>query len=333
MKYRRLGRTEFMVSEIGFGGIPLQKVDPETARQLLARAQELGMNFLDTARGYGTSEERFGYALQGRREHWIVASKSPARTREGLLADIEKSRAALGVDVIDLYQLHMVHRWPEYEQVMAPDGALEGLKEARDAGRVKKIGITSHKVEILVEAVKTGEFDTVQIPYNYIEREPEKELLALAKAYDVGVIGMKPLAGGAITHPAASLRFILQSDVVPIPGMGSLAEVEENAFAGDKLFSEEDRLDLEKDAETLGNTFCRRCEYCMPCPQGITIPYIFLFDRYLTRYNLPEWAKERYAATPVKVDACIQCGACEKKCPYDLPIRKMLQEAKARLEA
>ena len=78
---------------------------------------------------------------------------------------------------------------------------------------------------------------------------------------------------------------------------------------------------------TLGSNFCRRCNYCAPCTVGIAIPSVFLFEGYLSRYGLEDWARARYATLPVKASACIECGACEPRCPYQLPIREMMRKS------
>ncbi len=158
--------------------------------------------------------------------------------------------------------------------------------------------------------------------------------MRVARETGTGVIVMKPLAGGAFKNPALSLRYILTHPVsVVIPGMDTVKQVEENAAVGDSPLelSPEERRMLEEEVARLGNTFCRRCEYCQPCPQGIDIPMVFLLDGYYQRYGLKEWARQRYEGLKVKADACQECGECEERCPYDLPIRRMLKDAAGRL--
>lgn len=330
MEKRILGKTGFEVSMIGFGGIPIQKVDYETASVLIQKAHEEGINFIDTARGYKESEKLIGYGLEKcGRDKWIVATKSPKRDYAGILEDIRVSLENLRTDYIDLYQLHNVRTPEEYETVMGENGALKGLKEAKEKGLIREFGITSHNIDILEKVLDSGEFSTIQCPYNPVERKAEG-LFKRAKDLNVGVIVMKPVAGGAIRNVNLSIRYIVGNPnvTVAIPGMNTIEQVLENSRIGNdfKPLTVEERTTILKEAEELGSEFCRRCGYCAPCPQGIDIPTQFLLEGYYTRYNLPEWAKERYAALDKKADNCVECGQCEKKCPYNLPIRKMLKK-------
>ncbi|MGB9847437.1 MAG: aldo/keto reductase, partial [Desulfotomaculales bacterium] len=207
MEMRQLGRTGLKVSLIGFGGIPIQRVNNEAAAVVLQAALAAGINFFDTARGYTDSEEKFGLVLGKGGLHPVIATKSMARTREEMAADIERSLKNLQVDYIDLYQLHNVRSREDLRQVLAPDGALAALREAQAAGKVRHVGITGHVVDVLAEAVQTGEFETVQFPFNAVEREGAARLLPLAEKLDMGVIVMKPLAGGALRPVRLALRF------------------------------------------------------------------------------------------------------------------------------
>lgn len=334
MRYRTLGRTGLKVSEIGFGGIPIQRISGQEAAVVINRAIDLGINFFDTARGYTDSEEKLGAVLRERRDEVIIATKSMARTKEEMAADIQKSLETMGVDYIDLYQMHNVKNRELLEKVLGEDGALAALKEAKEKGLIRHIGVTGHLKSYLIEMMKTCEVETVQFPFNPVESDGVRELLETAKKTDTGVIVMKPLAGGAFKNPVLSLRYILEHPVsVVIPGMDSVEQVEENAAVGNNplQLSPEERKILEEEVARLGSTFCRRCEYCQPCPQGIDIPMVFLLDGYHQRYDLKEWARQRYEGMKVKPDACQECGECEEKCPYSLPIRRMLKEAAARL--
>jgi len=335
MRYRQLGKTGLWVSAIGFGGIPIQRVDNKEAVQLVNRALNLGINFFDTARGYTDSEAKLGLVLRERQQEAIIATKSMARTREEMARDIEKSLQTLGAEYIDLYQVHNVQHPSVLEQVLNPGGAIDALLDAKKSGVIKHIGITSHIKDLFKEALKTGVFETIQLPFNPLESDGIPEILDLAAAHGAGVIIMKPLAGGAIKHAALALQYILEYPVsTVIPGMDSLQQLEENAIVGSRSenLTEEERDALNREIKELGTTFCRRCGYCQPCPQGIDIPLVFLLDGYYTRYGLTAWAKERYRAMKVQPEACTECGECEDKCPYNLPINQMLIEARTRLQ-
>lgn len=329
MHKRILGSTGFEISSIGFGGIPIQRLNEEQALELIQEARNQGINFIDTATGYGRSEELIGYGIEKTgRDKWIIATKCPARDYETMKKAIDESLNKLRTDVIDLYQLHHVSLEEQYTQVMAENGALKALKEAKEAGKIKEIGITSHTVEILERAIETREFSTIQFPYNPVERQGEK-LFERAKELNIGVIIMKPIAGGAITKPELSLRFIMENSNVSviIPGMDKVEHIIENSKVGisPKALSSEEREILEKEVSELGQEFCRRCGYCGPCPQGINIPTQMIIEGYYLRYDLEEWAKERYEGLERKAVHCVECGICEPKCPYKLPIRKIMK--------
>ena len=334
MEYRVLGKTGLKVSVIGFGGIPIQRVPEEEATSIINRALDLGINFIDTARGYTDSEAKLGAALKNRRNEVLIATKSMARTAEGITADIEKSLQTIGVEYIDLYQLHNIKDKAALEQVLSANGALEALIRAKNEGIIKHIGITGHIPSILLEAIKTEEIETVQFPFNAVEAEEAATLLDLAEKTNTGVIVMKPLAGGAFKNAELALRFILEYPVsTVIPGMDKVEQVDQNVMVVSDYspLSVEERKILADEVEKLGAAFCRRCEYCQPCQQGIDIPIVFLLDTYYTRYELQGWAKERYRGLKNLADTCIQCGECEERCPYNLPIREMLSRAAGRL--
>lgn len=329
MEKRILGKTNLEVSVVGFGGIPAQRLDKEQVLELLTEAYNQGMNFIDTARGYMASEELLGYALEKLgRDKFYLATKSMSKTYEGIKEEFNTSLSLLRTDYIDLYQFHNIKTFEEYDQIMGDNGAYEAVKELQEAGKIKEIGITSHSKDVLDMAIETDFFNTIQYPYNAVEIQGE-ELFKKAKAKNIGVIIMKPLAGGAISKGELAIRFILANPniTVVIPGMDSTTQIIQNARAGidRREMTEEEKEILAKEASTLGPEFCRRCGYCLPCPQSIDIPTNFLMEGYYTRYNLQDWAQGRYESMSPKADNCIECGICETKCPYDLPIMKMLK--------
>lgn len=328
MEYVRLGKTELTVSKVGFGGIPIQRINAEKSVELIDALIEQGINYIDTARGYTVSEELIGNAIVGKRDKFIIATKSMARSAEAMAKDIEISLTNLKVDYIDLYQVHN----PSMEQldtVIAPGGALESLIQAKKEGKIHHIGLTAHSLEVFKRALELDWVETIMFPYNIVENQCEN-LLDKCSEKDIGFIAMKPMAGGAIENAEVALRYIANNPkvTIAIPGMYSPSEVKMNATAGqDNSPLTEDELSvIQKIRDELSGNFCRRCNYCAPCSVGISIPNVFLFAGYLERYGLEDWAKGRYATLPVKASACIECGECEKRCPYNLPIRQMLKK-------
>ena len=335
MEYRELGKTGLKVSRLGFGGLPLQRVDEEETKKIVKSLLENGVNFIDTARGYTVSEGLLGEALEGVRDRFVLATKSMARTKEEMARDIGISLGNLRTDYIDLYQVHNPNM-EQLETVIAPGGALEALFEAREAGKIGHIGITAHSPEVFKKALELPWVETIMFPYNGVENQGE-EFIRACQEKKIGFIAMKPMAGGNIESGSLAVRFILDNPAVTvaIPGMAAVSEVEENAAAaGDHSpLTDEEKAQIQKIRQELGSQFCRRCNYCAPCTVGISIPNVFLFAGYLRRYDLAGWARSRYDSQAVKADACVECGECESRCPYQLPIREMLKKAHEELMA
>lgn len=331
MEYRVLGKTNLKISRLGFGGIPIQRIDAEGTKKVIRYLHEQGVNYIDTARGYTVSEEYLGYALEGIRQDFILATKSMARTKETMAKDIETSLKNLRTDYIDLYQIHNPSL-ADIEQVQAPGGALEALLEAKAVGKIGHIGITLHPVDLFEVALNLDWVETIMFPYNIVETQAE-EMIAKCKEKNIGFIAMKPLAGGAIDDATLALRFIAQNNAVSvvIPGMATIAEAEQNltAISIPEDLSEREEAKIAAIRGELGTQFCRRCNYCAPCTAGISIYSMFLMQGYHDRYDLKEWAKERYNAMAKTASDCVDCGICETRCPYNLPIRKMLKKVEA----
>ena len=328
MEYRILGRTGLKVSRMGFGGIPIQRIDAKGTRALMLRLRDEGINYIDTARGYTVSESYLGEALEGIRGDFILATKSMSRTKEAMAKDIDISLGNLRTDYIDLYQVHNPSV-AQLEQVVAPGGALEALQEAKAAGKIGHIGLTAHSLEVFTMGLEMPWVETIMFPYNIVESQGI-DLIAKCAEKGIGFIDMKPLAGGAIEDATLALRYVCANDnvTITIPGMAELAELDQNlaAFNDTTPLTDADFARMDAIRKELGTHFCRRCNYCAPCTVGISIPSCFLFHGYLQRYGLADWAKGRYAAMSVKASACIGCGACEGRCPYSLPIRDMLKK-------
>lgn len=327
MEYRTLGKTGLKVSQLGFGGIPIQRIDAARTKALMHRLMELGINYIDTARGYTVSEEYLGYALEGIRDSFILATKSMARDRAGMERDIAISLQNLRTDYIDLYQIH--NPTPDdLDHVCAPGGALEALREAKAAGKIRHLGVTAHTNAVFEKALSLPWVETIMFPYNLVETQGET-LMRRCTEQNVGFIVMKPLAGGAIEDATLALRFIMQNrDVsVVIPGMAEEQELVQNVAAccDSTPLTAAELQKIDAIRAELGTSFCRRCNYCAPCTAGISIYSMFLMEGYLTRYGLEDWARARYAAMEKTASDCVGCGVCESRCPYHLPIRDMLK--------
>jgi predicted aldo/keto reductase-like oxidoreductase len=353
---RRLGRTGLEVSQIGFGGTWIAQLTTDEALNVVKAAFENGITYYDTARWDGDSEAKIGYALKDVRDKCILATKTGSRTKRESLNDLKESLRLLQTDRVDIIQLHGIDDEVMLQKAISEDGALQTCKQARHEGLVDYIGITSHKPRVLQKAIETGEFDTVLVPINVVTRQALEDLLPSAKAHDVGVVAMKPfsaktsklvtcfynpslsllsdepelkaLLGNDIDSMASSaLRYTLAQEIsVVIPGVKSVHEVQVAAEAGNhyaELTSEEqNRFQVQLD----GKLYCRDCGMCLPCPVGIDISAVLRFHSFAEIYDLKQWAKKLYNGLDINASKCTCCGICEPKCPYYLPIIKLLKE-------
>jgi len=332
MKTTRLGKTGLQVSRVGFGGIPIQRLTEDEAVKVVQRCLDLGVTFLDTANGYTSSEERIGKALADsavRREQVVIATKTGARDQAGAQAHLELSLKRLQTDYIDLWQFHGVSTFEAYEQVLGPGGAMEAAQAAFQAGKVRHIGVTSHSMDVALKAVPSGHFETIQFPFNFVTAEPAEELVPLAREHDLGFIAMKPFAGGMLDDATLAIKYLLQFDnVVPDPGIETSVEIEEivEIVAGPWELTAQDQQAMEHIRAEVGTRFCRRCEYCQPCPEGVRISLIMNLRSFWKRFPVERFSTGWIADGIESGKNCIECGECEEKCPYLLPIREMIVE-------
>ena len=236
----------------------------------------------------------------------------------------------LNVETIDLWQFHNVSTSEDYEQVLGPDGAMEAAQRALEAGKVRHIGITNHSMDVALKAVPSGHFETVQFPFNFVTNEPAEKLLPLAQKYDVGFIAMKPLGGGLLDDANLAIKYLLQfENAVPDPGVEKIEEIEEIAaiVAGSWELTPEEWQEIERIRSEVGTHFCRRCEYCQPCPQGVRISLIVNLRSMCKRLPAGRLLEDWIAEAVKSAENCIECGECEEKCPYHLPVREMIAES------
>lgn len=329
-----LGKSGLQVSAVGFGGIPIQRLEEEEAVKVIQRALDLGVTFIDTAAGYTTSEAMIGKATKGRRDKLVLATKSDQVGKEAAAGEIEQSLRALDTDRIDLFQFHGTSTREKWETITGPGGAMEAVLAARDRGDILHIGVTSHSLDFALELVEEDIFETIQFPFNLVTCEPAEKLIPRARERNLGFIVMKPLCGGQYDNANLAFKFLNgYPDLVPIPGIEKVEEIEEIVAlveSGAGLEGAE-RVEAERVAAELGKEFCRRCRYCEPCPQGVAVSMAMIFDSFVKR--LPAGDLVRHAPKLVEnLAKCVECGECEEKCPYDLPITARLKQVAAAAE-
>jgi len=330
MKKVVLGKTGIETVQNGFGALPVQRADKDTAVAILRRAYEGGMTFFDTARAYSDSEEKIGCAFgemwPKMRDKIIIATKTMGKTPEEFRAQLKESLRLMKTDYVDIYQFHCVN------QVYKPGdgtGMYECMLEAKEAGLIKHIGITTHKIQIAFDIVESGLYETIQYPFSYLASEKEIELVKKAQENNVGFIAMKGLAGGLINNSKAAMAFMTQYDnVVPIWGVQRMNELEEwLAFMDEtpEMTSEMSDFIAREQNELMGE-FCRGCGYCMPCPAGIMINNCARMSLMVRRAPSANWLGENMQAEMKKIENCINCRQCTSRCPYELDTPNLLKK-------
>lgn len=327
MNYLQLGRTGLTVSECGFGCIPIIRLGNDEAIRVLRHAFDRGITFFDTANAYRDSEEKMGQAFAGMRDKVVLATKSLLRSAEGVTGHLENSLRMLRTDYLDLYQLHQIAQEKDWQEVTGPGGALEAVMKAKAAGKVRHVGVTSHSLEMALKLVRSGLFATIQFPFNLIEEGAKDELLGAAREAGMAFICMKPFGGGVLDNAAIAFKYLRAHDgIVPIPGFESCAQVDEvlALYEQPNVITDGDRDRMDTYRRELGKRFCRRCEYCQPCPQGVMITPAMGYPIVAARMS-PAVAVEFCRKVMETVPGCTDCGACSKRCPYELSIPAILK--------
>ena len=325
MKTVRLGKTGITVPQNAFGCLPIQRDSKEVAVKLLREAYEGGMRFFDTARAYTDSEEKVGEAFDGMRDQIFIATKTHAKTPDGFWKDLETSLKLLRTDYIDIYQLHMA---PQCYRPGDGTGMYECLVKAKEQGLIRHIGITAHKLMVAQEIVESGLYETLQYPFSYLSSEKEIALVNACREAGMGFICMKALAGGLITRSDAAMAYMSQFDgLVPIWGIQREKELREWLSYMDETPSMTDEIAdyIKKEQDELSGSFCRGCGYCLPCPQGIEINNCARMSLMLRRAPSKAWLSEEYQAKMAKIENCVNCRQCVKRCPYELDTPELLR--------
>jgi len=321
-----LGKTGLKITRMGYGALPIQRKSMDESFPILRKAYESGVTFFDTARAYSDSEEKLGNALSDVRENIIIATKSHGKTSQEIKQHLETSLSNLKTNYIDIYQFHNMKFVPKPGD---EGGLYETFLQAKNEGKIRHIGITSHSIEVAEEAVDSGLYETIQFPLSLISSERDLALIERAKKKNIGVIAMKALAGGLIDNAKAAFVFMRKfENLVPIWGIQHEWELDEflNYEKNPPILDEEVKALIKKYQDELAGDFCRGCGYCMPCPVGIKINNAARMSLLLRRavyqnFLTPEWQKEMD-----KVNDCLHCNQCVERCPYGLNTPELLQK-------
>ena len=321
-----LGSTGIRVRQCAFGALPVQRAPMDDAVEILRRAYEGGMRYFDTARAYSDSEEKIGRAFADiDRSTYYLATKTQAKTPEAFWRDLECSLDLLGTDYVDVYQFHMADR------VFAPGdgtGMYEAMLAAKDAGKIRHIAITAHKIGVAEDAVASGLYETLQFPFSYLSGEREVALVRMCEERNVGFVCMKGMAGGLISCADVAQAFVgLHPWALPIWGIQHMAELEQWLSFMDETpaWTDEVAAFVERERSELVGEFCRGCGYCMPCPQGIEIFNCARMSLMLRRAPSASWLTPHWQEEMAKIETCVGCGRCAARCPYELDTPALLR--------
>lgn len=327
MRYTTLGNTGERVSVLGCGTMWFADLSQAETTATLNHALDRGVNYIDCARGYGDAEIKVGKAIGHRRDDFFMATKTAGRDRASAAEHIDQSLERLQVDHLDFIQLHYVNYEHEFEQLMGTGGGLEAAIAARADGKVRYIGISGHRPELLAIWLGRYDFDTVLFHLNPIQPFAAAELLPSATDHGVGTIAMRPVGSGAIQEVPDALRYVHAQGVdIVLSGLTTPAIVDANVDALREPVAADEQRKLASWVASIDNLGCRRCNYCS-CPVGIEVPDMMLSASLHSRNAFSDAGQKNWDQATASVHKCeshVPCQTapiCESSCPYDLPIR------------
>jgi len=329
MKRMVLGRTGIEAARLGFGGIPIQRVDEKKAIEVVLYALEKGMDFIDTSRMYTTSETRIGKALKETDRKPAVATKSFGRTADAIQRDVEISLKELQLDYIDIYQCHGISNEEEYCRITSPGGALSGLQKAKEQGLIGHIGITGHSLDLLDKVLDDGLFETIMVCFSFLEPAAKEKIIPKAQKKGVGILAMKPFSGGVIAEPELALKWVFSfPDILVLAGVEDKDLIDQNwsIFQGSYEMTTEEKRTVQHISQEFDKKFCRRCDYCLPCAVGIPIQFVLGMRSLVKRAGRGILQTPMFAKMYEQASQCSECGDCMERCPYDLPIPDIIKE-------
>jgi predicted aldo/keto reductase-like oxidoreductase len=296
---------------------------------------DVGINWFDTARGYADTELRLGEALLGIRDQVAIMTKSPARDPETFRTHIHESLERLQTDYVDVLLFHggeAVHE----DCFFGPGGMLEIAHDAVQAGKVRHLGFSAHRPATALALLDIPAMAVAMVPANFISREYiDGQVMSRARAQGVALLAMKPLGGGRIDNPELCLKFLkTYPDLIPCIGIEQLAEMEQNirVWEDNAPLTAEDFIEMDRIREMLGDRFCRGCNYCQPCPEGVPISTVAFAGIFAKQFT-PDKVVEILSEPVEQARGCVECRECVDRCPYDLDIPEMIKDNIALFEA
>lgn len=377
MQYRKDERSGADLSALGYGCMRLPMgvsgVDVNAAEKLILRALELGVNYFDTAYAYPGSEDALGAIMErsGIRERMLLATKLPhgkCRSYDDFGKLFQTSLKRLRTSYVDYYLIHNVVTMEQWQRLVNM-GVERWIAEQKASGAIRRIGFSFHgSLDEFRQVLDAYDWDFVQIQYNYVNEHYQagREGLMLAAERNLPVIIMEPLLGGklasglprearSVMNDAApnrsyaewALRWLWDQPQVSVvlSGMGRLEQLEDNCRAASEAtpgcLSDEERAVISTAKREFEKSFkvpCTGCNYCMPCPKGVSIPACFAaYNEFysmgwftgMQHYLISVGAASEH---PHLASDCVQCGACMKKCPQHINIPQELKAVQKRME-
>jgi len=335
LRYSEFGSTGYRVSSLGFGAMNLPGVPLEQAKEALNYALDNGINYIDTAAAYRNSEEIIGESISHRRHEFFLATKTGERSYKNAKEQIERSLQRLKTDYIDLIQIHYVNNVNEYKKAMAEGGAYQAALEAKREGKVRFIGISGHRPDLLAKWISKDAFDQVLFHLSLVQPFALEELIPAATRLGMGKTAMKPLSGGFVQPIDKAIRYPYAHDVhTIISGMVSVEQVKQNIAAMEADMNPEEKAELDQMAAELGAHNCRRCNYCEDvCPLEIRIPDVMISSVIREQQSLLPHGEKWFEKNKQKITSCADYEPCREKplcepvCPYHLPMQHTVQKA------
>ncbi|HEY9674082.1 MAG TPA: aldo/keto reductase [Waterburya sp.] len=366
MRYRRFGKTNLRLSVFSLGTMRCLASELE-ARKTVHYAIAQGINHLETARGYGKSEQYLGNILNTElsmpREQLYITTKLPPTPNPDLMRQwIDESLQRLQLDYLDCLAIHGINTWEHLAWVESPKGCMQAVQAAVSEGQVRHVGFSTHApLEVILAAINTDLFEFVNLHYYYFFQRHAAGI-ELAHNKDMGIFIISPADKGGrlytppskleqLCHPFSPLhlnyRFLLSDQRITTLSVGP-ANPSELLTPLEVANQDEALTPLETEAlgrletqaqDALGTEHCSQCYACLPCPETINIPEILRLRNLALAYDMTDFSQYRYQMIEnaghwfpgVKGNHCTQCGDCLPRCPHELDIPTLLSDSHERL--
>ena len=367
MKYRRFGKTNLNLSVFSLGTMRCLASEA-VAYETLCQGITAGINHIETARGYGNSEQYLGAAIRSglplERSQLVITTKiPPTASQDEMARAIDESLQRLHLDYLDTLAIHGVNTWEHLEWITAEQGCMQAVQQAVADGRVRHVGFSTHgALEVILAAIATDLFEFVNLHYSYFFQR-HAPAVDLAHQNDMGVFIISPAdKGGLLYTPPSTLeqlcqpfsplalnyRFLLSDPRITTLSVGPATpdELIQPLTVADQdgLMSPVETAILNRlqthQAEVLGSDRCSQCYECLPCPEDIHIPEVLRLRNLAIAYDMTQFGQYRYRMFENaghwfpgnKASRCTECGDCLPRCPQGLAIPTFLQDAHQRLQ-